>query len=358
MTLVIIQPGVSWGTIRNALNTNTGEIETRLSAIESIAYVRSGNGPPTNAQFNDGDYYIDDSSYDLYKKAAGVWALQTSLKGPAGFTSRGVWSTTVSYVATDAVIHRGSTWLSLRNNLNVEPNQTNTSDWRLIATGLYNAGIWTSGNNYRFNDVVKHNGSLYIANSDITNSTTAPDASTSWALVVSKGDQGIQGVKGDTGPPGPIGQFQENGANVTVRSTADFRKNIRATDDSAATVTRIDVDLHDLHRFFFPDPIVSVRNSGPEPIFRAGSYDRWTVEVAPDGNAPVGDSLVLDLKRLSGGTTTAIASLTLAAGAKKVAATGLSLALLAEDTVFVTATPGAATTTGASKLMVKARQVY
>ncbi len=43
----------------------------------------SGNGAPTTL-FNDGDYYLDLLTGNVYKQISAVWALQGNIKGPAG----------------------------------------------------------------------------------------------------------------------------------------------------------------------------------------------------------------------------------------------------------------------------------
>lgn len=47
--------------------------------------ILSGNGAPANSLGNDGDYYLDKTTYNLYgPKAAGAWGSALLLQGPAG----------------------------------------------------------------------------------------------------------------------------------------------------------------------------------------------------------------------------------------------------------------------------------
>lgn len=53
--------------------------------------------------------------------------------GRVGIVLKGAWSGTTSYVPLDLVSYDGNSWVAKRNNTNVEPNTTNTSDWQLIS---------------------------------------------------------------------------------------------------------------------------------------------------------------------------------------------------------------------------------
>jgi hypothetical protein len=88
-------------------------------------------------------------------------------------------------------------------------------------------GEYDSSQTYAANDVVVFSGSSYIATAPTTG---APDADSSWTLLVEKGDRGAtgpagtpgvdgapgpKGDKGDTGSQGPAGQAGTNGTNGT-----------------------------------------------------------------------------------------------------------------------------------------------
>lgn len=50
----------------------------------SAAVWRDGSGVPSNALGNDGDYYLDDTTGDVYTRASSVYSLVGNIKGPAG----------------------------------------------------------------------------------------------------------------------------------------------------------------------------------------------------------------------------------------------------------------------------------
>jgi hypothetical protein len=64
-------------------------------------------------------------------------------------------------------------------------------------------GVWSSTASYAANDAVYYNGSAYLAK--LTSTGIVPTNTTSWALMVSKGATGPTGPKGATGPKGDPG---------------------------------------------------------------------------------------------------------------------------------------------------------
>lgn len=64
-------------------------------------------------------------------------------------------------------------------------------------------GDYNAGTTYNALDVVRFNGSGYVANATVLGED--PDASASWDLLVDKGDTGPQGPQGDPGPPANLG---------------------------------------------------------------------------------------------------------------------------------------------------------
>lgn len=203
-----LTPNTLWSTLRSMINNNFSEVNQRLQAVEVIAYIRSGNGAPSTSAYNEGDFYIDKTTWNLYEKSGNTWTLRTNLIGPqgvqggVGLTPRGVYNSATAYVAYDAVIYRGSYWRAIRANTNVEPTTDNTLDWERVAFGRYNAGAWATATMYRVGDVVTRLGSTYEVQTNHTSSTAPESTPEQYALLVSKGDQGIQGVQGIQGIPG------------------------------------------------------------------------------------------------------------------------------------------------------------
>ena len=70
--------------------------------------------------------------------------------------------------------------------------------------GLTWKGQWVSGTSYVINDTVGYDGASYFCIND-NSGTTAPNASSDFALLAAQGADGIEGPVGPTGPEGPRG---------------------------------------------------------------------------------------------------------------------------------------------------------
>lgn len=53
--------------------------------------------------------------------------------GRVGLVLKGAWDSATTYVPLDVVAYDGNSWVAKRNNTNVTPNTTNSSDWQLIS---------------------------------------------------------------------------------------------------------------------------------------------------------------------------------------------------------------------------------
>ena len=132
----------------------------------------SGSGTPSSTLGDDGDYYLDFASNDIYKKTLGVWSKETNIAAGAN----------------------GATW---HNGL-----------------GAPASNLGADGDYY-----------LDTNTSEVYNKTSA-----TWTVIASlKGDQGIQGIqgiqgvqgeKGDTGDQGPQGLQGEQGLPGTDGSNS------------------------------------------------------------------------------------------------------------------------------------------
>lgn len=199
-----VTQGLNWGQIRAILNNNSNDVETRLAQIETGGVqIISGAGAPAANAGNVGDYYIDSTGYLIYgPKTNAGWPQPVSM---SGFVSRGMWESATSYTTNDVVTYENSVWAALGNNTNDEPRDLSTN-WIILARGVYFRGAWVSGTQYRLGHQVRYEGSIYRSNNVEFTSTVAPDVDTgNWEMYVSKGDtgeQGIQGVQGDTGARG------------------------------------------------------------------------------------------------------------------------------------------------------------
>jgi hypothetical protein len=109
---------------------------------------------------------------------------------------RGEWKENEEYCMNDLVRYNGSTYIAINKNCNIVPTSENMV-WDLFAasgTIFTWKGEWVEGTSYHVNDVVQYNGSTYIA---IANTTTQPP-SADWDLMA----MGQVGPEGPAGPPG------------------------------------------------------------------------------------------------------------------------------------------------------------
>jgi Collagen triple helix repeat (20 copies) len=99
---------------------------------------------------------------------------------------RGEWSQAANYQVDDVVTSRGSSWRSIRANINRVPGSTyplTSAYWTPISIGLNFTGGWQINRTYHPNDVVQLGGSVWRAT--LTNTGRKPDlpANTTWALL-------------------------------------------------------------------------------------------------------------------------------------------------------------------------------
>lgn len=71
-----------YGTIQWTVDNITGGLQGSAGAPGSTW--RNGAGVPNNATGNDGDYWIDTNTGDIYAKATGAYGLVMNIKGPPG----------------------------------------------------------------------------------------------------------------------------------------------------------------------------------------------------------------------------------------------------------------------------------
>ena len=127
----------------------------------------------------------------------------------SGFRWRGAWSNTTAYVIDDIVSHEGSAWISTRNSTNQEPDGA-SNFWDLYAekgedgesgSGFRWRDSWDSATAYNINDIVRHDGSAWVA---ITNSTNQEPSSSSanWNIYAERGSTGETGSRGEAGRQG------------------------------------------------------------------------------------------------------------------------------------------------------------
>ena len=80
------------------------------------------------------------------------------------------------------------------------------------------SGVWKSGSNYTFLDVVTHSGSSYVAKNNINNSTKAPPSdTTNWQLIAT----GYPGNAAGVSAKDTQGMVVTSGSNSTVQALID-----------------------------------------------------------------------------------------------------------------------------------------
>ena len=138
------------------------------------------------ATFNPGIEYLGDwnkFSYryklnDVVKYGAGLWICineHTSSTDSfesqevnwntfvTGFEFKEEWSSETTYIPGDVVRYGGNQYISLTNHVNSSPVLVNSIDWALYAEGIKFEADWSIETSYRVGDVVRVNGSSYLA---------------------------------------------------------------------------------------------------------------------------------------------------------------------------------------------------
>ena len=73
-----------YGTVQWTVDQITGGLQGTAGTAGSVW--RDGTGVPSNSVGADGDYYLNRSNGDVYKRSGGVYAIVTNIQGPVGST--------------------------------------------------------------------------------------------------------------------------------------------------------------------------------------------------------------------------------------------------------------------------------
>lgn len=143
--------------------------------------------------------------------ATGDWSAPAYITGPRGMTWRDAWSNATVYLKDDAVSYNGASFIALTGNTNVTPVAGAT--WGSLATrgatgltGMNPRGTYSAGTAYVATDAVLYNGSTFVALQATTGNAppTLPTTSNAyWQLVAIKGIDGT-GTGDVVGPAGVI----------------------------------------------------------------------------------------------------------------------------------------------------------
>jgi hypothetical protein len=178
--------------------------------------------------------------------AVGDWSAPAFITGPRGMTWRGTWSGATTYHEDDAVFYNGAAFIALASNTNVTPVAGAT--WgQLVSrgatglTGMNPRGTYSAVTAYVATDAVLYNGSTFVALQSTTGNAppTLPTTSNAyWQLVAIKGidGTGTGDVVGPNGvPDGNAAMFDTTtGKLIKAATPSEFRTWLGQT---AATVS-------------------------------------------------------------------------------------------------------------------------
>ncbi len=128
-----------------------------------------------------------------------VAELQLLLGTVGGFVPSGIWDEGTAYTGDEVVAFEGSVYAAIAASTGVEPGTDDTKWVVLVAKGdpgpqgipgvdLVNAGDWDDATDYTVNQLVWHNGAIWVALA--ANDDSEPDAENSdWELLVGPGPQ-------------------------------------------------------------------------------------------------------------------------------------------------------------------------
>jgi len=161
-----IQPGDYLNAILNILFTQTCTILTGIDSgsLTGAAWL-NGTGAPSSGLGNDGDYYLETVTGDVYSKTSGTWAIVANIKGATGATG-----------ATGVSGGVGADGLSFR-----------------FGTGIPSSGLGNDGDTY-----------IDLASPDIDVYTKSGGSWTDTTLNL-KGATGATGAAGTNGTDGDDG---------------------------------------------------------------------------------------------------------------------------------------------------------
>jgi len=72
--------------IRGLPAASAGDEPLRKAEAIGWSIWRDGTGVPSNSSGSDGDYYLDDSTGNVYRRSGGVYSIVSNIKGAAGAT--------------------------------------------------------------------------------------------------------------------------------------------------------------------------------------------------------------------------------------------------------------------------------
>jgi hypothetical protein len=183
-------------------STNTGWQKLAAKGIDAPIYRGAWDSEELYYKIDDivtynGSSYISKTSntYQHIPTNTESWDLFVS-KGAAGegFNWRGRWVSDVTYVLNDTVSYEGSTYVAVEpakdGSWTNHPSVSGNDAWNILASGFNFRNEWSSTPSipYIVNDVVLHEGNLYIAVPSIGGNSGNPVNDSGWSLLLPAGE--------------------------------------------------------------------------------------------------------------------------------------------------------------------------
>ena len=87
---------------------------------------------------------------------------------------QGEWNTSSNYRVGQTVRYGGNVYRAKVDNTNTQPD-TNTNEWEVFSTGVRTRGDWTTATDYAINDIVAYGGNTYVVLEGHTSGVFATD---------------------------------------------------------------------------------------------------------------------------------------------------------------------------------------
>ena len=179
-------------------SATTSAATTSSTDVDTVTVWRDGAGAPSDATGNDGDYYLNDTTGDVYTRSGGHYTIVANIKGATGSTGAAgaagsVWHD-ASGIPGAGLGANGDYYLDDATG-NVYAKAAGA--WSIVATILGPAGsagspgsVWYNGSGAP-SAGLGINGDYYL---DITNGDVYSKAAGTWTLIMNLESSGAQSV--------------------------------------------------------------------------------------------------------------------------------------------------------------------
>lgn len=175
-------------------------------------------------------------------------------------------------------------------------------------TGYTWKGEWDEGTDYDFQDLVKHNGSVYVGTIEglATNTGNEPGVDAGWDLFVEKGDPGADGADGTNGTDGADGPgyYATSTSSVAIGTGSKTFTTQAALAYSANARVRVAYDASNYMEGVVTSYSGTSLAVNVDRVVGSGTYASWTINLAGDVGASGASSGVVGtaIFSASGGT--------------------------------------------------------